>query len=131
MWNMEPHQSRTPSHGTNPKPTCPKYSDLSVCTELQLTETKKFWCASSEEVLSYSPRKIVGEANFMFGDSECIEECFGTMQVISTLFGHLDKFPPLEVPYRAAYRAATALLSNDKLPKNDVTEIVKEVMQMH
>ena len=99
--------------------------------EHQLTETKKFWCASSEEVLSHSPRKIVGEANFMFGDSVYIEECFGTMQVISTLFGHLDKFPPLEVPYRAAYRAATALFRNDKLPKNHVTERVRGVMQMH
>ena len=99
--------------------------------EHQLTETKRFWCASSEEVLSHSPRKIVGEANFMFGDSVYIEECFGTMQVISTLFGHLDKFPPLEVPYRAAYRAATALFRNDKLPKNDATEIVRGVMQMH
>lgn len=67
----------------------------------------------------------------MFGEPEFVEECLGTMQVISTLFGHLDKFPPLEVPYRAAYRAATALLSNDKLPQNDVTESVRGVMQMH
>ena len=69
----------------------------------------------------------------MFGEVALYVDCFGAMQVLSTMFSHLKHFPALGFPYRMAYRAASKIVWSDPsyIPEYMVRLRARGLMEMH
>ena len=72
-------------------------------------------------------------SGILFGEVALYVDCFGAMQVLSTMFSHLKHFTPLGFPYRMAYRAASKIVSSNEnyIPEGVAREWARGFMQMH
>ena len=78
-------------------------------------------------------KKFFDRSGILFGEVALYVDCFGAMQVLSTMFSHLANFTALSFPYRMAYRAASKIVWSDQsyIPGDMVRVRARGRMEMH
>ncbi len=96
-----------------------------------LITEQMFWCRESQSLLESGAEIFVDRCSVLFNELELFVDCFGGMQVLSTMFRHLDTFPPLGFPYRFAYKAVSKIVFSGCLPGGAIALEARGIFQMY